>query len=173
MQTRSPIKAAARFIFLNRFCFNGLYRTNNQGVFNVPYGGNRTGSLPSKDHLRSIADMLRNCELESRDFEATVEQAGEGDFVYLDPPFAVGNRRIFRQYGPSNFGYEDLQRLSKSLKRADSRGASFVLSYAYCKEALTEFSFWPKRKVMVRRNIAGFAESRKTAAELIISNIKI
>lgn len=166
-----PIDSAARFIFLNRFCFNGLFRTNNKGLFNVPYGGDRSGQLPSKEHLQAIAKLLRKCSLKSGDFEKVLDDTREGDFVYLDPPFAVANRRVFRQYGPQNFGLEDMERLACSMMAMERRGVSFVLSYAYCSEALRIFKQWPHRKVFVQRNIAGFTTNRRRAAELIVTNI--
>jgi DNA adenine methylase len=176
LRTLSPdslslVDAAARFIYLNRFCFNGLFRTNSKGEFNVPYGGERSGQLPTLEHLNSLSSSLKKASLKSGDFQKTLSFVKPGDFVYLDPPFAVENRRVFKQYGPQNFGLNDLERLSCSLSTIESSGAKFVLSYAYCKEALNLFSGWHTRKVFVRRNIAGFSASRRFAAEIIVSNI--
>ena len=92
------------------------------------------------------------------------------DLVYLDPPYAVGNRRIFRQYGPMSFGLNDLSRLAASLESLDRKGATFVVSYAVCPEALSIFSCWHIRRVFTQRNISGFAKHRRKAAELMISN---
>ncbi len=162
------VDAAARFIFLNRFCFNGLYRTNEAGRFNVPYGSK--GRLPTASELHSVATVLRSCKIKHSDFERILEITKLGDFVYIDPPYAVGNRRIFRQYGPSSFGLQDLQRLSKCLASMDRRGVKFVMSYALCPEANKFFKRWPHRRVYVQRNIAGFANQRRLAAEVMISN---
>ena len=162
--------AAAHFIFLNRFCFNGLYRTNDEGLFNVPYGSSGTGRLPTAQELQATSGVLRRCAIKHADFEDTLKTARAGDFVYLDPPYAVGNRRVFRQYGPSSFGLDDLRRLGNVLTKLDRRGVKFVLSYAYCPEALEHFRRWPRKKVLVDRNIAGFATNRRRAAELLISN---
>jgi len=164
---------AARFIYLNRYCFNGLFRTNNNGGFNVPYGGDRSGKLPSLEHLKAISKSLKKCSMIATDFEKILDRTRKGDFVYMDPPFAVGNRRVFKQYGPQNFGLEDLQRLSTALVSMDNKGVSFVVSYAYCREALELFKPWHNKKVFVQRNIAGFTKSRRRAAELIVSNISI
>jgi len=164
------VDAAARFIFLNRFCFNGLYRTNKAGRFNVPYGSEGTSRLPTVSELRSVATALRSCTIKHSDFEKTLEITEPGDFVYIDPPYAVGNRRIFRQYGPSSFGLQDLQRLSNCLDFMDTRGVKFVLSYALCSEATEYFSRWSRLRVYVQRNIAGFASERRRAVEVLISN---
>lgn len=169
--TLSSLERAARFIYLNRFCFNGLYRTNNAGRFNVPYAPSRTGSLPSLDHLSLAAEALRKADLRCVDFEETLSTVTAGDFVYLDPPFAVRNRRIFKQYGPDVFGSEDLARLSRTLRDVHSRGAAFVVSYADSEEATQYLSEWPAERVAVHRNIAGFAKHRRADAEMIYTNI--
>ncbi len=102
----NKIDRAARFIYLNRYCFNGLYRTNSRGQFNVPYAPEGSGRLPSKKRLLAAAKMLTGAKLFSKDFEDVIETyVGENDFVYLDPPYAVENRRVFRQYGPQVFPY--------------------------------------------------------------------
>jgi DNA adenine methylase len=165
------LEAAARFIFLNRFCFNGLFRTNSAGRFNVPYGGAKVGHLPTVGELRRAARALKSATLICGDFERVLEHASAGDFVYLDPPFAVENRRVFRQYGPQTFGLNDLTRLAGALEELDFRGAAFVVSYAYCAEALKAFGAWHQRKFFVNRNIAGFRRFRRRAAELIVTNI--
>ena len=141
--------AAARFIFLNRFCFNGLYRTNEDNQFNVPYAPSRTGQLPTVTEMRLIAKVLQSCTIRHGDFETVLAQTGEGDFVYLDPPYAVGNRRVFRQYGPSSFGLNDLQRLAEALVSMDARNVKFVLSYADCAEAKQFSQRWPHRRMLV------------------------
>lgn len=164
------VDAAARFIFLNRFCFNGLYRTNEAGRFNVPYASSGTGGLPTSAELHAIANAMTGCAIKHSDFEKTLEQTQPGDFVYLDPPYAVGNRRIFRQYGPSSFGLHDLQRLADCLTRMDRRGVKFLLSYASCPEVAEFFTRWPRRKIYIQRNIAGFATHRRRAGEVLISN---
>ena len=164
------IDAAARFIFLNRFCFNGLYRTNESGSFNVPYASSGTGDLPTFSELQIISQALSVCSIRQSDFEKTLVQTRLGDFVYLDPPYAVGNRRVFRQYGPSSFGLHDLQRLADSLTTLDKRGVKFLLSYAACAEASHFFKPWPQKKIFIQRNIAGFVAHRRLAGEVLISN---
>lgn len=165
-----PIEKAAFFIYLNRFCFNGLYRTNKQGAFNVPYAGSCGLRVPTGADLRAVAQLLKTCVIREDDFLPVLEDADAGDFVYLDPPYAVGNRRIFRQYSPSSFGLEDLERLAQALESLDRRGVRFLLSYARCPEATRYFRQWPRRRIFVQRNIAGFAKHRRLAGEVLISN---
>ncbi len=94
----SAADRAARFIYLNRYCFNGLYRTNHAGAFNVPYGGDRSGDIPSGELLKTCSSALKTAQLLLGDFERTLELAVKGDFVYMDPPFSVESRRVFKEY---------------------------------------------------------------------------
>jgi DNA adenine methylase len=168
----SACRRAARFIYLNRYCFNGLYRTNMEGRFNVPYAPTKAGSLPKQQQLVATAERLAKATLLHADFERVVtRQAQPGDFIYLDPPFAVANRRIFRQYNRMTFGFDDLYRLVNVLHCLDRLGAYFVLSYAVCTESLLAFQPWHVRRLMTQRNIAGFAGHRRRAAELLVTNI--
>ena len=169
-KTLSPIEAAARFIYLNRFCFNGLFRTNLGGRFNVPYAPSGTGELPREERLVQCAKLLRRVELRIGDFADTLHDVAEGDFVYMDPPFAVQKRRIFREYCPGVFACHDLDRLGNLLQDIHGKGARFVVSYADCSEARRIFSSWHPRRVRTKRNIAGFSESRRYAYELIVTN---
>lgn len=168
----SPLNRAARFIFLNRFCFNGIYRTNEKGYFNVPFASSGTGDLPTWEHFSAVAKVLRKAKIFMGDFSKVLNEiVREGDFVYLDPPYAVENRRVFRQYGPQTFGLEDLGRRRDALKLIDRRGGKFVLSYASSPEAREFFFDWNCKKVYTQRNVSGFAKHRRMAAELIFSNI--
>ena len=167
--TLSAPERAARFVYLNRNAFNGIYRTNSRGVFNVPFG-TKTGSLPPAEAFDECSFLLRKAELRSWDFGTTVRYAKAGDFVYLDPPYAVSNRRVFRQYGPHEFGLNDLKRLTSHLDRMNDRGVTFLLSYADCKEAREIGTRWNSRRVRVRRNVAGFTGARRFAYELLVTN---
>lgn len=163
----------ARFIFLNKLCFNGLYRTNVNGQFNVPYAaGNKFCPDEIIEVLQRARKLLEFATIKEGDFEKVVKRnLRHNDFVYLDPPYAVGNRRIFRQYGPHSFGLDDLQRLSELLNTINDRGAQFLLSYAYCPEAIQMFEGWHMIKTFTQRNISGFAQYRRKAAEILVTNL--
>src|SRR5690606_9551107 len=119
----------------------------------------------------SCANALRRAELVHGDFEAVVlENVSAGDFVYLDPPYAVSNRRIFRQYNAAEFGVDDVRRLASLLKEIDRRGARFVVSYAQSPETKVIASGWKVSRTMAQRNVAGFAEHRRKAVEVQITN---
>lgn len=167
----SPSARAARFIYLNRFCFNGIYRTNLQGRFNVPYSGDRCGNLPGADLLRKCSRHIRRACLVNGDFERVLNHARRGDFVYMDPPFAVRARRVFREYDPSTFTLQDTLRLRLWMEKLAAARVSFVVSYAESEEAEILRKGFSCRRVAVRRNIAGFASNRALSNEVVISNI--
>ena len=165
---------AARFIYLNRNCFNGLYRTNLRGQFNVPFAATGTGGIPPLQVFVENSRLLKRAELVRGGFEEVIrDQVREGDFVYLDPPYAVSNRRIFRQYGPQTFGLDDLEKLRSLLSYIDSKGAVFLMSYADCKESRTFAADWNYRRIFTQRNIAGFSRHRRRAGEALITNITV
>jgi DNA adenine methylase len=162
---------AARFLYLNRYCFNGIYRTNSAGKFNVPFGPQKTVTAFPTASLNDVSVALRGAMLVHGDFERTLSHVRAADFVYVDPPYASESKRIFNEYGPKPFSSGDLTRLSRQLERIDSIGATFVLSYAETKDAKALFARWTPRRVWVKRNVAGFASNRRGAYELLASNI--
>lgn len=163
---------AARFIYLNRFCFNGLYRTNFLGKFNVPYGAPKNDHRPDLNQLRACARLLSRARLVHADFRRPLAMVERGDFVYMDPPYAVSRHRVFVEYGKEPFSTRDLIELAAWLEETDRRGASFILSYADSHEARSLFKGWKRRRFAVRRNVAGFSGARRNHYELFVSNMK-
>ena len=161
---------AARFIYLNRFCFNGLYRTNRSGKFNVPYGGKRGGRLPSSEALQSCAKALKGVTLRAASFEETLGHVQTGDFVYLDPPYSIRSRRVFSSYSGAVFGSEQLKTLRSNLRRLDRMNVPFLVSYGQSEEAFTLARGFRSRQMVVQRQIAGFAANRRKSRELVITN---
>jgi len=161
---------AARFIYLNRFCFNGLYRTNRRGKFNVPYGGDRTGNIPSAESLRQCSKKLSKVRILKSSFEITLKYAKEGDFVYIDPPFKVSSRRVFNEYDAVSFDSSSLIKLREWLIAINKKNISFLVSYADSDEARYLSGGFYSIKVSARRNISGFIGSRKIDNELLIYN---
>jgi DNA adenine methylase len=161
------IERAARFVYLNRHCFNGVYRTNKEGQFNVPLG-TKAGIIPDKDHFRQFARALRNVQLLACDFERTVTKASSGDFVYLDPPYSRPNIRYRGEYGYGSFSANDLHRLASAVLAADKRGAAVLLSYNSTIAPL--LPAWYSIHLPVRRSVAGFNHQRALVMEVLISN---
>jgi DNA adenine methylase len=165
-----PAARAARFIYLNRCCFNGLYRTNRQGHFNVPYGGKRSGTFPSAEVLRAASMALNKARLVTGDFTKSLQYAEPGDFVYLDPPFSITAHRMFNEYHATQFDVERLKRLRIEMEKLADRNIRFLVSYADSDEATTLRRGFKFKTVAVRRNVAGFAANRRTAKEALIYN---
>lgn len=123
-------KKAARFIYLNRTCWNGLYRVNLSGQFNVPKG-TKTNVLLGTDNFQSVSQLLQNVELLHADFEMSLSKAKKGDFIFVDPPYTVKhNFNGFVKYNETMFRWEDQLRLSECLIDANRRGCLILLTNA-------------------------------------------
>jgi DNA adenine methylase len=165
-----PETRVVRFLYLNRNCFNGIYRLNTKGEFNVPHGGIKPTAYFSRADLVLCASLLKNVEFLAGDFATTLDKVQAGDFVYLDPPFAVKSRRVFREYGVGSFSTDDVPRLEEALHKIARTGADFLVSYADCKEARGLVGNWNAVRLPVRRQVAGFIGDRRLAYEWLISN---
>lgn len=128
---RTPHTRAARFIYLNRTCWNGLYRVNLNGEFNVPLG-TKTAVILESDDFEATAALLKNADLRAGDFENIINLAGPGDLVFVDPPYTVKhNLNGFIKYNETLFTWKDQVRLRDSIVRAKKRGAAVLLTNAY------------------------------------------
>jgi DNA adenine methylase len=165
---------AARFIYLNRTCFNGIYRVNHQGQFNVPMGSRNTIRYPM-DYLERIAAALKGARLRHSDYEAVVSEASEGDFIYVDPPYTVmHNTNNFVRYNSNLFSWADQVRLAVALRRADQRGALVMLSNANHKSIRHLYAgYGIHHRVKRLSMLAGKPQYRKESTELIITNYEV
>jgi DNA adenine methylase len=163
------VTQAARFVYLNRYCFNGVYRTNLSGKFNVPRGY-KTGTIPPERAFYRCAIALRGAKLRPGDFSKCLKDIAIGDFVYLDPPYATNVHRDRGEYGKGSFGPSDIRRLLNTLSEIDANGATFVLSFIKCPEIQEAMSCWFSTSVRVRRYVAGFGRHRTTVEEVLLSN---
>jgi DNA adenine methylase len=134
------VRKAALLIYLNKTCYNGLYRVNGQGEFNVPFGRYKNPQLFSEGNLLSVQDALKDegkVKLRCVDFESAVKTAKKGDFVYFDPPYQpLSGTSSFTSYTAGGFGTEEQQRLSKLFKRLDAKECSILLSNSHHEQAL-------------------------------------
>lgn len=167
----TPTQRAARFLFLNRWCFNGIYRTNKNGEFNVPFGGQRVGPPVSDSELVETASILQRARLVCGDFEDTLAAVAPSDFVFMDPPYSVRGKRVFNDYSARGFGEVDLRRLRLQLERLDALGARFVVSYADSIEGKWLARGFEVATISVHRNVGGFRSRRRRAVEILISNV--
>ena len=121
---------AAKFIYLNRTCWNGLYRVNLKGEFNVPIG-TKTTVIQDTDNFKSLSDLLSNTEVMVSDFESQINRAQENDFVFIDPPYTVKhNKNGFIKYNEKLFSWQDQIRLRDAVFRASERGVKVLVMNA-------------------------------------------
>lgn len=130
MKLRSKFTRAAQFIYLNRTCWNGLYRENKKGEFNVPIG-TKSNVLLTSDNFENTAKMLERAELLPSDFEDIIDRSSDGDLIFVDPPYTVAhNCNGFIKYNQSIFTWDDQVRLSSTLNAASDRGAHIIMTNA-------------------------------------------
>ncbi len=161
--------SASRFLYLNRNCFNGLWRTNLKGQFNVPWGGNAMGGNPPLGLLEESSEALKRATLVAQDFRDTVADCGAGDFIYADPPYFTTGKRTFVEYGKQSFSARDLNDLVEGLNDAAKRGAKVALSYAAGMPLSGLSKAWRRENFEVVRNVAGFKGKRKRENETLYS----
>ncbi|WIG55515.1 MAG: Methyl-directed repair DNA adenine methylase [Rhodanobacteraceae bacterium] len=160
---------AVRFFYLNRNCFNAVYRVNQRGEFNVPWGSN-TGALPAVAEFRESAAALRHADLVTADFEKVLDLAKRGDFIYIDPPYSKSVADEPGLFGAGAFNREHLSRLVRALHKLDRTGAVFLMSFEFDKELIKGLSQWRVEKIQARRHVAGFAHARGVAQEILLTN---
>lgn len=177
MRTRPVQDAAtraARLIYLNKTCFNGLYRVNSRGIFNVPIGRYLKPAILDENGLRQASRQLRGVRLLVRDFRKLPALAKRGDFVYLDPPYyPVSRTSYFTSYTRDSFGAQDHWDLSEVYRQLCQAGCFVMLSNS--DNPFVEGLYWRFKDVQIhrvsaRRNINSRAERRGPINELIIVN---
>ncbi len=132
LEKKSSVERAARFIYLNKTCYNGLFRVNAQGQFNVPYGRYKNPNIVNEEVLRADSKFLKKSTIKilKGDFEKSVKSAKKGDFIYLDPPYAplVEDTHSFVGYTLNGFGYDEQLRLRDLFVKLDKKGCYVMLS---------------------------------------------
>lgn len=170
----SHIERAARLIYLNKTCFNGLYRVNSKGIFNVPMGRYTNPSILDETGLRLAHRALKGVGLYCMPFDRFCDEfAEQGDFVYFDPPyFPLSATANFTSYTEDNFDCEDQVRLRDTFERLDSRGCFVMLSNSATGKIRNLYKRYRKTiyKVRARRAINSNAKRRRAITELIILN---
>ncbi len=168
---RSDVERAARFLFLNHTCYNGLYRVNRRGWFNVPFGRYRNPTLGDADNLRAVSRALQGVRLLTGDFERCLEFAAAGDFVYLDPPYhPLSDTASFTGYTAADFGTADQRRLADLFRELDRRGCQVMLSNS-CTGLIQElYAGYEQVRVQATRAIAARGDRRGAIPELLVMN---
>lgn len=165
---------AALFIYLNKTAFNGIYRVNTKGQFNVPYGPSKNGpAIPSKDHLSDVAKAFSGKIFRKGDFETIVNDATEGDFVYLDPPYPPRNSTgYFTHYTPNRFTWEDQERVAEVFNQLSNRSCKVMLSNSGQKKVINLYQDFHVRRLSVTRWL-GSNGDRFKVHEIVVTNYNI
>jgi DNA adenine methylase len=168
-----PITRAARLIYLNKTCYNGLYRVNKQGRFNTPYGRHSNVTLVDVANLRAASKLLRRTKLFRAEYQTVLEVADKGDFVYLDPPYVpVGKFSDFKRYTKDQFHEADHERLAEVFQRLSAKGCFVLLSNSFNEKTSKLYSGFVQRTVKMPRFVNCKGEGRGHVDELLISNYK-
>ncbi len=174
----SPVSVAARFIYLNRTCFNGLYRVNQKGEFNVPYGKYENPLIVDEENLERISKALKNVKILHQDYKETVKNAKKGDFIYFDPPYAPLNpTSSFTSYTKDGFGEKEQIELRDLFWELHKKGCFVMLSNSnsdFINEIYGELTKRDKKikihKVGANRMINSKADKRGKIKEVLVIN---
>ena len=167
----SKIRKASRFIYLNKTCYNGLYRTNSKGYFNVPFGSYKNPNIIDEQNLKACSELLKKTEILSSHFLAMENKIKTGDFVYLDPPYIPINKTSsFTKYYKDDFDISEQIKLKELCDRLTKKNIYFMLSNSYSKLILNLYKQYNIKKIKATRTINSKANKRGAINELIITN---
>jgi DNA adenine methylase len=168
----SPIDRAARFIFLNKTGYNGLYRVNREGAFNVPFGRyKKPPKLYDRENLQRASAALKRAVLRAQPYELSLAEAEAGDFVYLDPPYQpVSSTANFTSYTSLAFSEEDQRRLAEWFRRLDARGCPLMLSNSDTPLVRELYGAYRQVSLTANRAINSNPSRRRGATELLVMN---
>ncbi len=173
-----PVENTALFIFLNRTCFNGLYRVNSKGLFNVPFGKYANPTICDEQTILADSELLQKVEILTGDFEATLKHAGENSFFYFDPPYKpLSETSSFNSYSKEDFNDNEQIRLGRFCQRIDMLGHRFILSNSDVKGKNPHDNFFDDlynqfeiSRVYATRMVNAKADKRGKLTELLITN---
>ena len=167
----TPTERASRFVFLNKTCYNGLYRVNQSGGFNVPFGRYANPTICDEQGLRVASAALRTAEVSEADFEFAVSEANENDFVYLDPPYVpLSETSNFTTYTASGFGADEQIRLASVVQQLSHRRCRVLLNNSDTPAVRKLYADYNINVAMVSRSINSDGNGRGAVRELIITN---
>ena len=174
-EPKTQIEKVSRLLFLNKTCFNGLYRVNSKGKFNVPLGRYTNPNIVNRENLTTASKFLQSekIKISCRDFESILKDAKKGDFVYFDPPYQpVSDTANFTSYTHRDFTEDDLQRLADLANQLNSKGVHILLSNSNTKIVKKMFSSkkWKVKEIAVNRAINSNSQKRTGHKEVLIKN---
>jgi DNA adenine methylase len=172
-EPQEPVLRAARFVYLNRTGFNGLYRVNSGGKFNVPYGRYKNPKICDEENISLVSAALRGAVLLNKDFSIVLEHAKQRDFVYFDPPYhPISKTSSFTSYTKADFSENEQVRLRDVYSELDGRGAFVMLSNSSAPLITELYSNYQTQNVLARRAINCKADRRGPVNEVLVSNWK-
>jgi len=167
----SNIKRASRTLYLNKTCWNGLYRVNSKGHFNVPFGNRKNPTIVDGSTLRECSKALSNCNIHASSYDDILETyVVTGSFVYLDPPYVPVSKTSFTSYTKEDFGEEDHYKLKKYCDRIDASGAYFMQSNSHTSFILDLYSDYVINTIDAPRFINSVGSDRGKVEEVVITN---
>ena len=166
----SKLTRASRFIYLNKTCFNGLYRVNSKGDFNVPVGSYKNPSICSENDLREIYQLLKKVKIKVMSFEKITKLTKKNDFIYFDPPYYPLKKDSFTTYTKGNFLENGQKQLAEVFKKLDEKGCKVMLSNSDTKFIKDLYKNYKMRKVKATRMINSDATKRGKINELVVRN---
>ena len=168
------VKSAARFIYLNKTCFNGLYRVNSQGKFNVPIGSYSNPNIINEENLRGVSQALQDVEIHNLAFDVFCHKfAKKGDFIYFDPPYQpLSKTSSFTGYTKDSFSLNDQKRLRDLFDEMHARGCKLMLSNSWCPEIVQLYKRYKNTsyEALARRAINCRGSRRSAIKEFVILN---
>lgn len=168
----TKVGRAARMLYLTTLSFNGIFRVNRDGVFNVPYGHKTHLKIFQPEKIMLTKRALKSCEIHHLDFEEALLRARKGDFIYLDPPYTVAHdNNGFRKYNAKIFSWEDQARLANAVHNLNQKGCYIVMSNASHKSIRSMYKDFTQTVVTRSSSIAASPVYRRYVEELIITNV--
>ena len=167
----SNVERASRFIYLNRTCFNGMYRVNSKGEFNVPFGNYKNPRIIDENNLLNCSELLKKTEIKCADFSEILSKVQKDDFVYFDPPYVPLNETSsFTSYTKDGFDIDMQFKLRDVCNELDSMGVKFMLSNSDTKLVNELYANYEIKKVFASRQINANADGRGKITEVLVKN---
>lgn len=167
----SSIQKASRLIYLNRTCFNGMYRVNSKGEFNVPFGYYKNPRIVDKSNLKNCSTLLQRTEIVCADFSEILKKVKNGDFVYFDPPYVpLSETSSFTSYTKAGFNLSMQSKLRNVCDELNSMGVKFLLSNSDTKLVNELYAKYSIKKIFANRQINANADGRGKITEVLVRN---
>lgn len=167
----NSLESAVLLYVINKLCFNGLYRENSKGFYNVPFGQKKSFPVLEKNALNEVSELLQHATILNADFETTISHAVEGDFIYLDPPYIpVDVTSSFTSYQADGFGLDDQKRLAATMVELKNKGIKAMCSNSdtpLTNEIYQDLNF---KTIQAPRMVSAKASGRGMISELVITN---